>query len=138
MSKEDLIKHQFTTDQSRTEAARNGRKGGKASGKSRRRRRTLREDLERLLADTIDTPRGRMTMQEAISTGLLTRAAKGDPNAYKIIRDTLGETLPEKVQVSAAPSEFDVRDLPDDILFAAAEKLQEAREKRRREQDGVE
>lgn len=134
MSKEDLIKHQFTSDQSRSEAAANGRKGGKASGETRRRRRSLREDLERLLMDEIDTPRGKMTMQEAISTGILTRAIKGDPNAYKIIRDTLGETLPEKVEVTAAASEFDINDIPEDMLFAMADKLQEAREKRKRQQ----
>ena len=40
---ENLKGHEFTSDQSREEAARNGRKGGKASGEARRRRKELRE-----------------------------------------------------------------------------------------------
>ena len=80
------------SNQSREEAKKNGRKGGIASGKSRREKRTLREQLLALLDGEHKTSNGEMkTMREIISLGLLKRAAEGDPQAFRIIRDTIGE-----------------------------------------------
>lgn len=50
MSREDLEQYQFTTEQSRSEAAENGRKGGVASGVARRQKKSLSE-LAKLIAD---------------------------------------------------------------------------------------
>ena len=44
----------FTTNQSREEAVKNGRKGGKASGKARRRKADFRKTLNLLLTAEID------------------------------------------------------------------------------------
>lgn len=52
MAKKDIEKYQFTSDQSRTEAARNGRKGGKASVAKRRQIKSFREAAEWGLAMT--------------------------------------------------------------------------------------
>ena len=48
MNDENLKGHEFTSDQSREEAAKNGKKGGIASGEARRRNRTLRQIAEML------------------------------------------------------------------------------------------
>lgn len=45
---ENLIKNRFTSDQSREKAARNGRKGGIASGVSKRRKKTLKELAQKI------------------------------------------------------------------------------------------
>lgn len=77
---------------SASEAREKGRKGGIASGKSRREKRTLREELLTLLDVEHQSSKGEMkTMREIISLGLLKRAAEGDPQAFRIIRDTIGE-----------------------------------------------
>lgn len=45
MNDENLIPYQFTSDQSREEAAKNGRAGGIAKGENNRRRKLLRESI---------------------------------------------------------------------------------------------
>lgn len=131
-----------TSKRSKNEARELGRKGGIASGKARRERKTLREELLYLLEREIDiqqkdgTPR-RMAAREAISTGLIERAIKGDANAFKTIRDTIGETVPVELKVAAAvtTSEFDVRDIPDEVLFAAADAMQKRAYEKRQQQN---
>ena len=90
----------FTSDQSREEAAKNGQKGGIASGEARRARRSLRAELEALLSqNTIDKKTGKPTdgtVQEAITAALVQKALKGNPKAYEIIRDTIGEKPVER------------------------------------------
>lgn len=75
----------------------NGRKGGIASGKSRREKRTLCDELKRLLDAKIDGKTGR----ERISLGLMQRASEGDPAAFKMIRDTIGEMPTDKIDITA-------------------------------------
>lgn len=90
---ENLKGHEFTSDQDREEAARNGRKGGVASGAVRRERKKMREALEDLLSRTYtDKDTGRqldgvtMLMVSAVS-----KAQRGDIRALEFIRGTLGE-----------------------------------------------
>ena len=80
----------FTSDQSREEAAKNGQKGGLASGAARRYRKTLRADLEALLDSPAPDGSGRTTAA-AIALALVNRAIRGDTRAFEIIRDTIGE-----------------------------------------------
>ena len=47
---ENVKPYEFTSEQSREEAAKNGRKGGIASGEARRKKKTLRETAEIMLA----------------------------------------------------------------------------------------
>lgn len=66
-----------------SEVRENGRKGGIASGESRRERKALKEELLFLLEQD-----GR---QERISLALLEKAMNGDVAAYKLIAEMLGE-----------------------------------------------
>ena len=70
-------------DRSEDERRAIARKGGIASGESRRKRRTLREELDALLSSD--------AYQEKICTAIIGKAISGDPRAFLAIRDTLGE-----------------------------------------------
>jgi len=80
-----------------TEEAREiGRKGGKASVESRRRRKTLKEELELMLANP--------ELQQSMCTALLREALYGNSTgsvtkAFETIRDTIGEKPTDKVQM---------------------------------------
>ena len=99
MANEQNLKH-FTSEQSREEAVKNGRKGGIASGESKRKRKLLKEHLELLLETKIQTSDGEITKSEAITLKLIEQALKGNVKAYKLIRDTLGEAPIQKIQTS--------------------------------------
>lgn len=100
MAQEDLIP---TNKRTKEEAKELGRKGGLASGKSRRRKRQFRDELEMLLPLTdkgkdgqpiINPLTGRkQTVQQSITMQLLLKARKGDVKAAKLILDTLGELV---------------------------------------------
>ena len=95
-------------------AAENGRKGGRASGKSKRERRTMREGLEHLLQlpwfKENDAPiheitsfvealnsATNMTVQDKVLVAMIAAAIKGNVRAAEYIRDTIGQTvLPDK------------------------------------------
>lgn len=79
----------FTAEQSREEAVKNGKKGGIASGKAKRKRKSLREQLE-LLLETGNT-------QESIAVALVEKAMSGDVRAFEVLRDTIGEKPVDKV-----------------------------------------
>lgn len=90
----------YTSEQSREEASKNGRKGGEASGKARRAKKSLREALQALLDTTIlDEKTGiEMTGTEAVAVKLFQRFLQdGDLKAFELIRDTSGQKPVEKV-----------------------------------------
>lgn len=90
----------FTSDQNREEAAKNGRKGGKASGEARRRKRDIRKALEMLLEKDFTDKKGvTMSGAEAIAAKQFQKAMKGDTNAFCVVRDTAGQKPVEKIQV---------------------------------------
>ena len=74
--------------QSKEEARERGRKGGIASGKARRERKTLREELL-LLLEKGDT-------QEKVSLALIKQALDGNTKAFEVIRDSIGEKPVDK------------------------------------------
>lgn len=98
----------------------NGKKGGRASGAARRRRKTMKEDLKALLAGKTKREDGtESTMQQDITLALLEAALKGDVKAYLAIRDTIGEKPAEKVEASVSRKSapviiFDIPK-PDDV-----------------------
>lgn len=80
--KQDENLKPFTSEQSREEAEKNGKKGGIASGKARRQKKALRETMEEMLKVALKderlletygkfgfTKKG-MTMQDAITAGI--------------------------------------------------------------------
>ena len=100
---ENLKGHEFTSGQNREEAARNGRKGGKASGEARRRRKELRElvniAFERVVSHDKD---GRpITADEAMVLKQLQNALDGDTKAFVVLRDTAGQMPIQRVEVDA-------------------------------------
>jgi hypothetical protein len=103
-NEQNLTPYMFTGEQSREKAAENGRKGGIASGESKRARKTLRAELEALLqTHAIDKNTGKQserTIQEAMVLSLVTKAVKGDTKAFEIIRDTIGEKPAERITLA--------------------------------------
>lgn len=83
------------------EARRNGRKGGKASGEARRRKKELRECLELLLEQEITDRKGtKKTGAEALSATLFKKALSADVRAFEVLRDTAGQKPVERVQLA--------------------------------------
>ena len=98
----------FTSDQSREEAAENGRKGGIASGEARRRKRDLRLALEILLEKEYTDKKGKvMTGAEAITTKLFEQAMKGNVKAFETIRSTVGQDPVQKVEQVNIDAEYE-------------------------------
>lgn len=82
------------------EASEAGKKGGKRSGQVRRERRTLREELLKLLQEKVPGKNGQSRpAQEAISTAIVKQAMSGNIRAYEVIRDTIGEKPIENVKI---------------------------------------
>lgn len=95
MAKEDL-----KIIQSTEEAKEKGKKGGIASGKARREKRLLREELE-LLLEMMD--KNNNTIQEKICFALIKKASQGDTKAFEIVRDTIGQKPVERIETAEVP-----------------------------------
>lgn len=90
----------FTSEQNRDLAKINGQKGGKASGESKRRMKTFKEELQQLLQMEILNKNGeKISTQQNINSALILKAAKGDVRAYEVIRDTLGQRPKDEKEV---------------------------------------
>lgn len=89
MNEENLIP---MNERSKSEVRELGKKGGIASGKSRRERKTLKEELLLLLAQG-DT-------QQKVSLALIQQALEGNTKAFEVIRDTVGEKPKEEIEVN--------------------------------------
>lgn len=76
------------------------KKGGIASGESRRRKKLLRECLDELLAKEYTSEGKTLTGSEALAVTLMEKAMKGDVKAFEVLRDTAGEKPVEKVMVA--------------------------------------
>lgn len=91
-------------------------KGGKKSGEARRRKKTMRENLEILLSMPLNTgkvadiEKGKnlkefagqnITVEQAIILAQVKRAMKGDQYAFEMIRDLIGEKPVNKSEVNA-------------------------------------
>lgn len=106
--KQDENLKPFTSEQSREEAERNGKKGGIASGKARREKKALRETMEEMLKVALKDEKlletyGKfgfakkgMTMQDAIAAAMIHQAANGNVKAFKEIRETIAEKHEEE------------------------------------------
>lgn len=101
-NEKNLIPHQFTSDQNREEAAKNGRLGGKASGAARRRKRSLREAADLYLSLPVEDKRKwnkiarryvdaeDIDNQMAMIVALWEGAVNGDARSAKVLIDLLG------------------------------------------------
>lgn len=82
---------------SKAEAIERGRKGGLKSGETRRKRKTLRDELLAMLSSG--------NTQNSIATALIAEAINGNragsvAKAFETIRDTIGEKPVEKIVVA--------------------------------------
>ena len=107
-------KNQFRSGE---EAAKNGKKGGIASGKKRREKKAMKDTLETLLKMPLEAGKAvdlegiksiaaikgkNITVQEAIMLAQIKKAIKGDTKAAEYIRDTSGNKLKEGVEISGS------------------------------------
>lgn len=100
MSYEDIVPYQF---RSGDEAEKNGRKGGVASGASRRRKRSLKDAADLFLSLPVNNPQisqgleaagldpDDIDYQMAVIAGMTIEAVKGNPKAAKILMEMLGD-----------------------------------------------
>jgi len=113
------------------------RKAGIASGESRRKRKTFRESLLTILSMPVDDPETYEalkklgldgTFQSAIDLAQIRLAQKGDTDASRFVRDTVGEKPREGLEIgNLADRPFetvDLTQLTDDQLreLAAAKR----------------
>lgn len=77
------------------EARKNGSRGGKASGDSRRKKRKLQDALQKLLKGEYEIGDGENTETlvgyEAVAKSMIKQACSGNVKAATFIRDTIGE-----------------------------------------------
>lgn len=114
-NEQNIVPYQFDSSQSREEAAKNGAAGGRASGVSRRRKKSLREAAELYLSLPVSDKKAWNRLardgvepedvdnQIAIIAGLTMKAMKGDSKAAKVIFDLIGpaESTSEPTGVEA-------------------------------------
>ena len=99
-----------TSDQSREEAKKNGRKGGIASGESRRRKKSMRESFETLFAmqtsdkyikafrkQGYDIPDD-ITNEQILTLSMTAKAIAGDARMASLILDVMGEKHSDKLK----------------------------------------
>ena len=96
-NEQNLEKGIATQFKSGEEAVENGRKGGIASGESKRRRKTLKEELLLMLENE--------DVQRSVAAALINEAIEGNNSgsvarAFETIRDTIGEKPVDKVMIA--------------------------------------
>lgn len=128
LGKENLIQYNGQTP---AIARENGRKGGVASGASKRRRKALREVFNELLPMEVKDEELRSallavglepTHETAIAFAAILRAERGDIEAARFIRDTRGEKPTNNIAVGnildTPTTEIDFGKLSDAELYA--------------------
>lgn len=131
------LKH-FTSDQDREAARINGQKAGKASAETRRKKKRLQDAAKWLLQSKSIISDAEIkakllelgvtdesTNAEALMLIALRKAAKGDVEAMKFIRDTGGEAPKNQVELSGdldrPVATMDLRGMTNEQLMALAE-----------------
>jgi len=122
------------TDRTTEERRDNATKAGQASGVSRRRRKTFRESLLTILAMDVDDPTMLdhlaalgldPTFQTAIDLAQAKIAARGDTDAARFIRDTIGEKPKDELEIGGLAdrpiAHIDMSKLSDDQLRQLAQ-----------------
>lgn len=85
----NLIPYEKGDTKGKSEA---GKLGGKASGESKRRMKTFKQSILKMLEEEVVNGKGeKVSLQDSIVGGLILKASKGDVKAFIAIRDTIGE-----------------------------------------------
>lgn len=105
------------SERSKEEVREIARRGGIKSGETRRRKKTMKENLELLLAMSVgkgekadiengenikDYAKENVTVEQAMLIAQIQKALKGDAQAFEMIRDLIGEKPVDKKEVSAS------------------------------------
>lgn len=101
-NEQNLEKGVATQFKSGEEAAENGRKGGIASGESKRRAKTLRELAQTWLETEVtkDKKGDPLTGGEFMMAVAAKEIAKGNPKFWELMRDTAGQKPTDKVVIA--------------------------------------
>lgn len=130
----------FTTNQSREEAVKNGRKGGKASGKARRRKADFRKTLNLLLTAEIDNEEWKpvleslgveCTLESALLMAQIKEAMQGNTKAAYFVAQYAGQNA----QTAADDKEQKRR---TERMEADTEKIRRSSGNAENEDEGVE
>jgi len=125
----NLIPNSERTPSERKQIARSG---GIASGKARREKVSLRNELLEILEVETECPDGsKRTLRERISLALIEKAISGDVAAFKVIRETIGEDFPEEKHPEQVEISFGNMSVEDIALCVADIKQREEYLKRK-------
>ena len=137
MNDQNLKKYSEYTE---SEKAEFHRQGGIASGQSKRRRKTFAETLRAVLASEYPVEEAKKKLQsmgldgtwmDQLSQAQVDKASRGDTEAFRAVRDTIGENPRQAVDVgltSGPVSGMDLSQLSDDQLRAMIAAREEAPE----------
>lgn len=137
MNEQNLKKYSEYTE---SEKAEFHRQGGIASGQSKRRRKTFAETLRAVLASEYPVEEAKRKLQDMgldgtwmdqLSQAQVDKASRGDTEAFRAVRDTIGENPRQAVDVGLANgpvSGMDLSQLSDDQLRAMIAAREEADE----------
>ena len=96
-----------------------GRKGGIASGESRRRKKTIRQALEALLS--CRNPNNGLEGVEEMALAIFEKAKEGDVRAFAEIRDSIGEKPISGMDHTSSDGSMSPR--PVDLSHLSADEL---------------
>ena len=137
MHDENLVKY---TDMSPDERTEFHSRGGKASTAKRRQKKTFAETLRAVLASEYPVEDAKRKLQDMgldgtwmdqLSQAQVDKASRGDTEAFRAVRDTIGENPKQAVDVgltSGPVSGMDLSQLSDDQLRAMIAAREEADE----------
>ena len=137
MNDQNLKKYSEYTE---SEKAEFHRQGGIASGQSKRRRKTFAETLRAVLASEYPVEDAKQKLQsmgldgtwmDQLSQAQVDKASRGDTEAFRAVRDTIGENPKQAVDVgltSGPVSGMDLTQLSDDQLRAMIAAREDASE----------
>lgn len=85
-------------------------RGGVASGEAKRRKKTLREELEIMLEALVKKDDGKeVSLQHELTGAVLQKGLQGDVRAFEVIRDTIGQKPIDKQEISTGDGGFVVQ-----------------------------
>lgn len=137
MHDENLVKY---TDMSPDERTEFHSRGGKASTAKRRQKKTFAETLRAVLASEYPVEEAKRKLQDMgldgtwmdqLSQAQVDKASRGDTEAFRAVRDTIGENPRQAVDVgltNGPVSGMDLTQLSDDQLRAMIAAREEASE----------
>ena len=137
MHDENLVKY---TDMSPDERTEFHSRGGKASTAKRRQKKTFAETLRAVLASEYPVEEAKRKLQDMgldgtwmdqLSQAQVDKASRGDTEAFRAVRDTIGENPRQAVDVgltNGPVSGMDLTQLSDDQLRAMIAAREEADE----------